>query len=192
MYMTPEQMMASQKASMEAMTAFGQTAFASFEKLLDLNIKVMKATLDEATQKVSEAAELKDVQDAIAFASNAAQPAADKVMAYSRHVYDILSTMNAEFAKMGEAQLSAHQKKAAELIEQMAKNAPAGSETAVSLIKSSFAASTAAYEQFSKAAKQAAEVAQSNMVTVADNAMKAAATATDSVKATASRTRKAA
>ena len=192
MYMTPEQLMASQKASMEAMTAFGQTAFSSFEKLLDLNIKVMKATLDEATQKAGEAAELKDVQDAVAFASSAAQPAADKVMAYSRHVYDILSTMNAELAKMGEAQLAAHQKKAAELIEQLAKNAPAGSETAVGLIKSSFAASTAAYEQFSKAAKQAAEVAESNMVNAANTAMKAAATASDSVKATASRARKAA
>lgn len=192
MYMTPEQLMAGHKASVEALTAMSHTAFGSFEKLMDLNIKVIKSTLEEATAKAQEASELKDVQEAMSFAVGAAQPAADKFMSYARDVHQILSTMNAEMARLTETQMAAHQQKAAELIELMSKNAPAGSESAVSLVKSSFSAATTAYDQMTKAAKQAAEVAETNLMSAANTAMKAASSAAETAKAATPRARKAA
>jgi hypothetical protein len=53
------------------------------------------------------------------------------------------------------------------------KNAPAGTESAVSLVKSAIAAANNAYESVQKAAKQAAEIADANIQAVSNTAAKA-------------------
>ena len=52
---------------------------------------------------------------------------------------------------------------AIELVDTVSKNAPAGSEQAIALVKSAIGNATAGYEQLSKTAKQAAETLQSNV-----------------------------
>jgi hypothetical protein len=47
-----------------------------------------------------------------------------------------------------------------------AKNGPAGTELAVSAIKSALAAANSAYDNISKATKQATEMAEANLATV--------------------------
>ncbi len=175
------QIMASQKATLEAFLALQQTAFSGFEKLVDLNLRVVKATLDETTQKAQEALALEDPQQAVAFMTTlAAQPGAEKALAYSKHVYDIVSGVQTEVGRLTEAQMAASQKNLSEAIEMMTKNAPAGSESAVAFMKSSLATATAAYDSLSRVAKQAAEVTESN-ITAATNATFDAAAANASL-----------
>jgi hypothetical protein len=64
-----------------------------------------------------------------------------------------------------------------EAIDQLSKNAPAGSEGAVALIKSSLANVNSAYESVANAARQAAEAAESNVAAAADAGFKAASDA---------------
>ena len=53
------------------------------------------------------------------------------------------------------------------------KNAPAGTENAVALVKSAVAAANNAYESVHKAAKQAADVAEANFQAMTTTAVKA-------------------
>jgi hypothetical protein len=49
------------------------------------------------------------------------------------------------------------------LVEEVSKNAPAGSENAVAMLKSAIGNANAGYEQFTRTAKQAAESIESNL-----------------------------
>ena len=61
------------------------------------------------------------------------------------------------------------------------KSAPAGSENAVTLVKSAISAANNAYESVQKAAKQATEMAEANFSAVTSTAVKAGQAATKSV-----------
>lgn len=174
MSVNPERALASQKALFDTFVAAQNTAFAGFEKLIDLHVKVAKATFDEVTLKAQEAFELKDGQEALAFTASLAQPNAEKALAYSKHVYDIMTGVQGEFTKLGEARIAEHQAQIADVVDQMSKNAPAGSESVLALVKSSLATATSAYDSVSKAAKQAAEVAESNITAATNATFKAA------------------
>jgi pectin methylesterase-like acyl-CoA thioesterase len=103
---------------------------------------------------------------------------AEKTAAYSRHLYDIASSASADLTKSVEEQTGDAQKKFASLVDNAAKNAPAGSEAAVAMLKSSVAAANNALESVQKAVKQATEVAEANYNAVAATATSAAKTAT--------------
>ena len=67
---------------------------------------------------------------------------------------------------MIEEQASEAQRKFMSAVDNAVKNAPAGSENAVALVKSAVAAANNAYESVHKAAKQAADVAEANFQTI--------------------------
>ncbi len=179
----PQQVFNSQKAAIDTFVAVQTSMFSGFEKFVDLNLKVMKATLDEVSQKSQQVASLKDAQEAVAMSSTLAQPAAEKAMAYSKHVYDIVSGVQADLSKLGETHATEGQKHVNDAIEQFSKHAPAGSESAVAMIKSGLAQATTAYEAMTKAAKEAAQTAESNLSAAATAAFKAAGDAAETVKA---------
>lgn len=170
----PQQVLASQKASLDKLIAVQGTFLEGFEKLVDLNLKVVKATFDEVAQKSHEAINVKDPQEALAFASALTQPNAEKAMAYGKHVYDIVSGVQSDLSKLAEEQIANGQQQVSEAIEQFAKNAPTGSESAVALLKSSLATVTSAYESVAKASKQAKEAAESNIAAATNATFKAA------------------
>lgn len=187
----PQQVLARQTASLNALIAAQSAVFGGFEKLVDLNMKVVKATLDEVVQKSQQAATLKDPQELAAFGNGLALPGAEKALAYGKHVYDIVAGVQTELVQLAEAQIAEGQQQVNEVVEQLSKNAPAGSESAVAMLKSSLATANSAYESLTKAAKQAAEVAESNLNAAANATFKAA---TDAAEAAgkATRTRRAA
>lgn len=178
----PQQVLDAQKAALEKIVAVQGSMFNGFEKLVDLNLKVMRATIDEATQVSHQAIGVKDAQEALSFSSAMVQPSAEKAMAYGKHVYDIVAQVQSEIAKLSEGQLAEAQKRVAEAVEQFSRNAPVGSESAVAMLKSSLAQVNQAYDSMSKAAKQAADVAEKNLNAAATATFKAATEATEAAK----------
>ena len=116
---------------------------------------------------------VKDAQELLALQQSLLQPMAEKTAAYSRHLYDIATATSAEFSKAAEVQAADAQKKFAGLVDNAAKNAPAGSESLVAMMKSSVAAANNALESVQKAVKQATDMAESNFNTVAATAVNA-------------------
>jgi hypothetical protein len=67
-------------------------------------------------------------------------------------------------------------------VDSAAKNAPAGSETAVAVFKSAVAAGTNALESVQKAVKQASDVAEANFNAVSTSALNAGRNAAAAAK----------
>ena len=175
---TAEQVVAAQKANVETLFGLTSKAFEGVEKLVELNLQVAKAALGEAAETTRAALSVKDAQELLALQASLFQPLAEKTAAYSRHLYDIASGTGAEFGKAFEAQTAEAQKKFLAVVDNAAKNAPAGSETAVAVFKSAVAAGNNALESVQKAVKQASDVAEANFNAVATQAVNAAKTTT--------------
>jgi phasin family protein len=180
--LTNEQVLAAQKANLETLFGLTNKAFEGVEKLVELNLQVAKASMNEAAESVKAALSAKDAQELLALQAGLLQPAAEKAAAYSRHMYDIMAGAGAEFTKTAEANMADSQKKVLALVDTAVKNAPAGTESAVALVKSAVAAANNAYESAHKAAKQAAEVAEANFAAVTATAVSATKTAAPKAK----------
>ena len=165
-------------------TLFGLTgkAFEGVEKLVELNLQVAKTALTEVAENAKAAMSVKDAQELLALQAGLFQPLAEKTAAYSRHLYDIAQGTGAEFTKAFETKAAEAQQTFVGLVDSASKNAPAGSETAVAVLKSAVAAANNAFESVQKAVKQASDVAEANFNAVSTQAVAAAKTATASRK----------
>ncbi len=175
--MTPDQLIAAQKSQLETLFALSGKAVESLEKVVELNIQTLKATMHETSDAALAALSVKDLQELASLQPNLAQPVTEKLLAYSQHVYEIASGTQAEFAKALEANAADLHKKVQSMVDTAVKNAPAGTETAVAIMKSAMSAANNAYDSVQKASKQAAEVVEANFNTVTSSALKAAQTA---------------
>jgi phasin family protein len=176
--LTAEQIIAAQKANVETLFGLTQKAFEGVEKLVELNVQATKAALAETANNAQAVMSVKDAQELLALQASLFQPLAEKTVAYSRHLYDIASGTGAEFGKAAEAQATEAQAKFLSLVDNAAKNAPAGSETAVAVMKSAVSAANNAIESVQKAVKQATEMAEANFNSVTASAVSAAKTTT--------------
>jgi phasin family protein len=172
--MTVDQILAAQKANVETLFGLTNKAFAGVEKLMELNIHASKAALSEASDNAKAALSVKDAQELLALQAGLFQPLAEKTASYSRHLYDIASSTGAEFGAALEAQTAEGQKKFMSMIDGATKNAPAGSESAVAMMKSAVSAANNAFESVQKAVKQASDMAEQNFNNVAATAKTAA------------------
>ena len=176
--LTAEQVIAAHKANIETLFGLTSKAFEGVEKLVELNLQVAKSAMGEAAETTKAALSVKDAQELLALQAGLLQPAAEKAAAYSRHLYDIATSTNADLSKLVEAQASEAQGKFMSAVDAAVKNAPAGTENAVALVRSAVAAANNAFEGVQKAAKQAANVAESSFQAMAASAEKATQTAT--------------
>ncbi|KRB99830.1 Phasin (PHA-granule associated protein) [Hydrogenophaga sp. Root209] len=171
--LTAEQMIAAQKANIETIFGLTQKAFEGVEKLVELNVQATKAALSESANSTQALLSVKDAQELLTLQASLMQPLAEKTVAYSRHLYDIAQGTTAEFGKAAEAQASDTQKKFMAVVDNASKNAPAGSESAVAVMKSAVSAANNAMESVQKAVKQATEMAEANFNTVTTSAVNA-------------------
>ena len=173
MNFTNDQLIATQKSNVEVFAGLSEKAFSSFEKLIELNMAASKALLGESIGHLQALTEVKDAQALMTLQSSLVKPMAEKAASYSRHVYDIVSGSSADFTKVFESASAESQKAVTELLETSLKNAPAGSEAAVTVIKSAMTAGNNAVETAQKSAKQAAQLVESNITALSTAAQKA-------------------
>jgi phasin family protein len=181
--LTAEQLVAAHKANVETLFGLTGKAFEGIEKLVELNLQVAKTALGEVAENTKAVMSVKDAQELLALQAGLLQPAAEKAAAYGRYVYDIAAATNADISKVAEAQATEAQKKFMALVDTNLKNAPAGTENAVALVKSAVAAANNAYESVHKAAKQAADVAEANFQAMTTTAVKATQAASKTKRA---------
>ena len=171
--MTADQIVSAHKTNIETLFGLSGLAFEGVEKLIELNTQVAKTALTEASQTIQAALSVKDAQELMALQAGLLQPAAEKAAAYSRHVYEIAASTGAEVNRVAEATAAEAQAKFMSVVDTAVKNAPAGTENAVALVKSAVAAANNAFESVQKAGKQAAEVAEANFQALSTTAVRA-------------------
>jgi phasin family protein len=163
MYVTPEQIQAANKANVETFLAVANAQFAAFEKLTSLNAGVVKTAFEDSIANTRALLSAKDVQEFVSLQNSFTQPAIEKAIAYSKNVYEVASGANAEFSKVAERRVAEWNENFVSLLDKVSKNAPAGSDVAVAAVKSMLAAANSAYDNFTKVAKQATEIAEANV-----------------------------
>lgn len=186
--LTPEQFVAAQKANLETLFGLTGKAFEGVEKIVELNLQAVRSNIAEGQEHAQRLLSAKDAQELLALNASYAQPAAEKLLSYGRHVYEIAAATQAEFTRVAETHLEDQNRKVQSLVDNVAKNAPAGSETAVAVIKSAINAANTTYETVHKATKQAVEMAESNFNAATAAASKAAAQASRSAAAATKKT----
>ncbi|QNM94936.1 phasin family protein [Chitinimonas koreensis] len=145
-------------------------SLAGAERVLRLQFEAAKEALEQSAQSAAKLADATDVQSALAIRTEVAEQSIGSLLGLSRHLYELASQTQAEFAKLAEERTGAYQKSLLNSLESLGNAAPAGSDVASSLFKSTLSASQAAFDSLSKAAKQVTEFA--------DASVKAATTAT--------------
>jgi phasin family protein len=163
MSLTPEQILAAQKANVESLFGLTTKAFAGVEKLIELHIGVARAALQDSADHAQASLSVKDAQELLALQAALLQPLAEKTAAYSRHLYEISSGLNGEFSKAAEAKTAELHKSLSKLMDNAAQNAPAGTESAVAFAKQAATAASQAFESVQKAVKQASDIAEANL-----------------------------
>jgi phasin family protein len=179
--LTAEQITASHKANLETLFGLTGKAFEGVEKIVELNLAASKAVLADASASTHALLTVKDAQELMALQASLLQPVAEKAAAYSRHLYDIATSTSTEFTKVAEAKAAEAQASVGALVDSVAKNAPAGSDSVVSIMKGAVTAANSALESVQKAVKQASEMAEANFHAVSATA----ATATKQASAAA-------
>ncbi|MBU3577360.1 phasin family protein [Polynucleobacter sp. UK-Kesae-W10] len=182
MNLTPEQIAAAQKANLETLSGLTNQALQSIEKLVELNLAIAKQSLSDSVNNAKKALEVKDIQQLLAHQAETVQPIAEKIISYSRHLYELAHETQDSFNKSAEKEFQAGQKKMNALVEEWTKNAPAGSDVAVQALKQAIASANNVYETSQKAVKHAVEVAQTNINTATEAVTKSASAASKASK----------
>ena len=163
MYVTPEQIQAANKGTVEALLAVANTQFTALEKLANIQASAVKSAFEDSVANTRALLSAKDVQEFVTLQNSFTQPAIEKAIAYSKSVYEVATEANAELSKVAERRVAEWNENFVTLLDKVSKNAPAGSDVAVAAVKSMLAAANSAYDNLTKAAKQATEIAEANV-----------------------------
>ena len=129
----------------------------------------------------------KDASEVAKLNSELAKPGVEKLVDYSRSIYDLVTEMQKEITSVMEAQYSSFTKNAQSAVEKATASAPVGGDVFAATMKSMLGASTKAFDQMTSMAKQLSDIAEANMQV----ATKAAVSAAPAKSATAAAARKA-
>lgn len=182
MFTAPEQFSTATKASFDAhlamMTALTGKVFEGMEKFVELNMTVIKTSIEESTATAQQLLSAKDPQEFFSLSTSQVQPTAEKALAYGRHLAAIASNAQAEFSSVAETQITETNHKVLALFEEVSKNAPAGSEGVVEFVKNAIGNANAGYNNLTKTSKQAVETIEANMNTAVNQITQATNKAT--------------
>lgn len=162
------QMVTINKANLEAAFNFANTILAGTERLLNLQLNAAEDVLVENANALVTAKDPKDLSALrAAFEANL-----EKTLSYSRSVYEAAVETRSELVKIVEGRVAQFNNNLVEALEKALKSTPAGSELAVSALRSGIVAANSAYAAISKAAKQAGEMAEANIAAATQAASK--------------------
>ncbi len=167
MVTNPSQFLELQRVQVNALNAVGHALITAAEKLSSLNVAAGRSAIDSATEAAQSLSGVRDPKALVSLSGAAAQPSVEKLVGYTRELVGIANAASAEIGKVVQQQIADSNKRMAELIDFVAKSAPAGSEQAVAMLRSAVTASNTAFDTVTKASRQAADWAQANFAAAA-------------------------
>lgn len=173
-----DQLAAAQKANAEVMTALMRTAFEGMEKLAALNMAASREFFNTSISSAQQMLAAKDAQELAKINSAVAQPNVQKLMDYSRNVYDLVTQLQHQITSVMDSQYNALSKKASASIEKATAQAPVGGDVFAAAMKSMMDATNQAFGNMQNMAKQMTEIADANMQAASSATAKAVGAAT--------------
>lgn len=180
-----DEITANSKANIEIALKAITSSFGNLERLTALNINTTRSLLDDNVGAIRAMLSAKDVRELVGLQASQAQPLVEKLAAYNRSVYEIVSQNQSEFVRLVESQIADLNKKFSSALDSAAKTTPV-SDVAVAAVKSALAAANSVYDNANKVAKQVAEIAEANMTAATNATVKAVSTASSTSTKTSS------
>lgn len=143
-------------AAVEAAARLTRISMDSAERTMAIQLDYAKGAVKQATLTAHALGQVKDVNEYVSIRAKIAENAMENAMGYSRSLYEVASEAQSELGKLAEERMSAFQQSVSERVDQAAKSAPAGGDLVAAAFKSSLAATTAAFDTFTKAARDVA------------------------------------
>jgi phasin family protein len=144
------------RAALESAARATRISMDGAERAIAVQLEYTKGAFAQAALTASAVARVKDVQELIALRTRIAENAVENLTGYSRCLYEVASEAQGEYSRLAEERMARFQQAVSETVEQAARSAPAGGDVAVAAIRSQLAATTAAFDSFTKAAKHVA------------------------------------
>ncbi|WP_432259026.1 phasin family protein [Cupriavidus sp. TMH.W2] len=167
-----EQISKVQMAGVETLVGLAGKAFDAYERLLELNLRTVRATLSEAREGAEKVLSARDPQELVDLQVELLQPATERALAYRRQLYEILAGTRADFDKVAEAQYTAGKEQMQSFLETFTNSVPAGPPAPLTAWREAVKAATTLYESMQTTAKQAVQVAESSFDSAAETASK--------------------
>ena len=171
---TREQFASANQAAVDTLTNLVNQTFSQVERLTALNLNTARSVLEDSVAATRTVLAARNPQDLAALQTTLTQPMLDKAVAYGRSVFEIATEGQQEFDKLFETQVAEWNKLFTAALDKAAKSAPAGSEPVFAAVKSALGAANTAYDNVSKAAKQATEIVEANVAAATEATVKAA------------------
>lgn len=171
-----EQLISANNAAVAHFQSVANTALAAVESLAALNLGFARESLENASKHSQDVLSIKTPQEAAALQAQSIQPNAEKLVTYTRSVYEISSGAAQEIADLVKGQFEGMNKAAQEAASNLAKSSPFGSDIILAAVKQGVDAGNTAYSTLDKASKQAADFAKSNLDKISTAAVKATKT----------------
>jgi phasin family protein len=172
MYNATEQFADIGKVNYANVVRLASLSLENTEKIVKLNLTAAKAALVQGVESAQAVASVKDVQELVALRAKFTEAGVQAATGYSKTLYELAAEAQAEYTAFAEEAWASYTKGVAAFVDKASKSAPAGSDAGFNAFKSTFAASTAAFDQFQKATKQVVNLADANFRAAAAQATK--------------------
>lgn len=170
MIKTPEDLMKLHAETLSASQAAATRALEGFGKLAELNLKTAGEALAQTSDQLKALFSAKDPQQAGRVISEMAKPSTEALTAWAKEIYQLssqtgveLSSLAEKLSSLAEKQITDGNKQLLAAVELLAKNAPAGSEGVVQVLRTTIATASTTYDQVFKATRQLADQAQAGV-----------------------------
>lgn len=167
-----------QKANAEVMMTLVRTAFHGMEKLAAINLATTRELFNTSVANTQQLMNIKDPKELLKINSMIAQPNVEKMVEYSRSIYDLAANMQKDITALMETQYSSFAKKASNVIEKTTTSVPVGGDVFAAAMKQVLQASTKTYDNITQISKQMTDIADANVKAASSATAKAAATGT--------------
>jgi phasin family protein len=174
MITNPSEFLELQRVQVNTLNSVGHALISAAEKLSSLNVAAGRSAIDSATEAAQSLSGIKDAQDLLAVSGASAKPSVQQLVNYTRGLMAIANGVSTEISKVVQRQVAESNRRVAELLDYAARNAPAGSEQSLSLLRGALTAGNTAFETMTKVSKQTADWTEANLTAAAKAAGNAA------------------
>ncbi|MEF8701487.1 MAG: phasin family protein [Candidatus Accumulibacter sp. UW26] len=172
-----EKLAQSQQANAQVMMTLVRTAFHGLEQLSALNLAASRELFNSSASGAQQMLGVKDPKELGNIAGAIARPNVEKLLEYSRSLYELSANMQREITSVMEDQYTNIRQGAAGLIDKSGASPIAG-DVFGSAMKQMMNASTTAFENISQMAKQMTDIVDTNVKAASTATAKAAAALT--------------
>lgn len=165
------------EASVSAAFELANLSFSQVERLTQLSFEQAKYNAEVAKEQLNAVMDIKDPAHAMELAKSILEQSAKNMAGFAATALELTQEFQQESADFVEGHFDHAHSAVNKALAENLKNAPAGSEAAVSAVKAAVEAGNKALAEARKNAKKTAELAQEGLAKLKEHAPKAAAKA---------------